>query len=66
MITSFRPLNGSTYMLDLNNRAVSLDNLAGTSHAVAMGRRFISSHCLLTDQHYKKKMAHVISKYLPA
>ena len=44
-------------MLDLNTCAVSLDHLAGTSHAVAMGRRLICSHCSLTEQHYKTKNA---------
>ena len=55
MITLFCLLNSKTYMLDLNSCAVSLDNLAGTSHAVAMGRRLICSHCFLTEQHYKNK-----------
>ena len=42
-------------MLDVNICAASMDTLAGTSHAVAMGRRLICSHCFLTDQHYKNK-----------
>ena len=49
MIIWFRLLNGSKYMLNINRCA--LDNLAGTSHAVAMGRRLIRSHCFLTEQH---------------
>ena len=59
MITMFSLLNNGTYMLDLNSCAVSLDNLAGISHAVAMGRRSRCSHCFLTEQHYKNKIAHV-------
>ena len=55
MITSFCLLNSSTYMLDLHSRAVSLDNLAGGSHAVAIGRTLICSHCFPTEQHYKNK-----------
>ena len=42
-------------MLDLDSCAVSLVNLAGISHAVAMGRRLIFSQCFLTDQHHKNK-----------
>ena len=42
-------------MHDLNSCAVPLNNLAGTPHAVAMGRRLIRSHCFLTAQHYKNK-----------
>ena len=37
MITLFCLLNSSTYMLDFNSCAILLDNLAGASHAVAMG-----------------------------
>ena len=60
MITLFCLLNTSTFMFDLNSCAVSLDNLAGTSHAIAMGRRLICLHyCFLTEQHYETKMAYV-------
>ena len=55
IITLFCLLNRSTYMLDLNSYAVTLDNLSGTSHAVAMGCRLICAHCFLIEQQNKHK-----------
>ena len=59
----FSLLNISAYMLDINSCAASLvDNLAGTSHTVAMRRTLICSHCFLSEQHYKNKKWHTLKK----